>query len=266
MNDTELDELLDTWSAPPVPPSLRDRVRAGFIARPQRRTFPSLMLHRGKGLVAGAILAAAAVLLIVTQAFPQPTAPIPWSVESEFIRYADDGSSSIEMQSTSYESNGNEILLSRSMPGDPFKTAIGRTLDVTLPAVSRLHMRLLGAVNPEMVEMMERTRRSRPPGIGFISACDSYTGCLLLDHYGFTKAPAGAGDGCVVGEIVDRATILNYPTAAVRQRWTEHGRMTVWMAPGLGCFALRVTYEEERPDGTFHLVAAKQALKVTINP
>ena len=54
-------------------------------------------------------------------------------------------------------------------------------------------------------------------------------------------------------------------TAAVGA-WAEHGRMTLWLAPDLGCFALKVTYEEQRPDGTFHLVNAKQGLKVTLNP
>ena len=33
MTDTELDELLDKWTAPSAPPSMRDRVRAGFPAR-----------------------------------------------------------------------------------------------------------------------------------------------------------------------------------------------------------------------------------------
>jgi hypothetical protein len=75
-----------------------------------------------------------------------------------------------------------------------------------------------------------------------------------------------AAAGCVDSPVVDRATILNHPTEAIRDRWTEHGRMTLWMAPDLACFALKVTYEAERPDGTFHLVAAKQALKVTVNP
>ncbi len=32
MNDTELDDLLDTWTAPPPPASLRERVQAGFAA------------------------------------------------------------------------------------------------------------------------------------------------------------------------------------------------------------------------------------------
>jgi hypothetical protein len=113
-----------------------------------------------------------------------------------------------------------------------------------------------------MVERINQARQSRAPGVSFIAGCEE--GCLVLEHYGFAKT--ADGDGCIAGTIVGRETILNYPTAAVRQRRTEHGRMTVWMAPGLGCFALKVTNEEQRADGTFHLVSARQALKVALNP
>ena len=95
-------------------------------------------------------------------------------------------------------------------------------------------MRFLGAINPGYVEQMAGMKRSRPPGVGFITGCDPYTGCLTLEHFFFAKTVGG----CAAEPIVGRETILNYPTEAIRQRWTEHGRMTVWMAPGLGCFAL----------------------------
>jgi len=252
MTDNELDEILDKWTAPSVPPSLRARVRAGFPA-PPRRTF------RWRGsFVAAAILAGAAFFLILSQAFPQSTVPVPWTVDSEFLRYANDGSSSIGMYSTSYESNGNEILLSRTMPGNPFKTAMAWAADVVMPIHNRLARRFM--VDPRM---LEEVQRAHPHTIGFITGCDSDM-CLLLDHFGYNRDPAGTG--CIDGAVVDRATILNYPTEAVRERWTEHGRMTFWMAPALGCFALKITQEAELPDGTFHLVRAKQALKVNVNP
>ena len=38
------------------------------------------------------------------------------------------------------------------------------------------------------------------------------------------------------------------------------------MVPDLGCFALRITIEEQRLDGTFRPVSDKQALRVTLNP
>src|SRR5579863_1277668 len=250
MTDNELDEILNHWNTPPAPPSLRDRVRAVF-PKPPHHSF-----WWRKGFVAAAVLAAAAILLIATQASPQPVAPIPWTVDSEFIRYADDGSSSIAMYTTSYQSGTNEILVSRYMPGSPFKTALAEAADIIMPIHSRLARRFM--VDPKV---SERVQRASAHSVGFISGCDS-SACLVLDHFGYPKSATG----CIEGEIVDRATILNYPTEAVRERWTEHGRMTIWMAPALGCFALKVTQEVERPDGTFRLVRAKQALKVTLNP
>lgn len=257
MTDNELDEMLNQWSPPPVPPSLRAHVRAAFAPGPKRK------ISWTRSLVAAAILAGAAFFLIVTQASPQvPKAPVPWTVDSEFIRYSGDGSSSIQMFSTSYEFDSNEVLLSRSMPGNPLKTAIGQALDVTLPALNRFHMRLLSTVVPGMAERFEQAKRSRRRSVGFITGCDSQ--CLTLDHYFYLKA--GVGTSCTDRPIMGHATILNHSTEAVRDRWTENGRMTLWMAPDLACFALKVTYEAQRPDGTFHLVSAKQALKVNVNP
>jgi hypothetical protein len=42
--------------------------------------------------------------------------------------------------------------------------------------------------------------------------------------------------------------------------------MTLWMSPNLGCFALRITLEARRPDGTFRLVSERRALRVKLNP
>jgi hypothetical protein len=110
---------------------------------------------------------------------------------------------------------------------------------------------------------LKKLKQARELSVGFITGCNA--DCLLLEHYGWAKTSASAS-GCVEGPVVDRETILNYPTAAVRRRWMEHGRMTLWMAPGLDCFALRVTYEEQRPDGTFRVTSAKRAFRVNVNP
>lgn len=72
--------------------------------------------------------------------------------------------------------------------------------------------------------------------------------------------------GCANGPVVGRETILNHPTTAVERSLIDSFRVTLWMAPDLGCFALRITSEELRPDGIFHIVTVKQALKVTLNP
>lgn len=39
MNDTELDQILDQWTAPEPSPALRDNLRAAFPQRPRRRVF-----------------------------------------------------------------------------------------------------------------------------------------------------------------------------------------------------------------------------------
>jgi hypothetical protein len=271
VNDTELDEMLDKWQAPPVPASLRENVRAGFSATLQqkplrdRRTrwITKWLLGARKGMFVGAALSAGLLLLIVTQALPQTPPPvnIPYTVDSEFVRYADDGSPSVEMYLTSYTNqNGAEALVSRSLPNHPFGTALGRTLDATLPAWQRLILPLT-ITSAEL----EKIKKSRPPSIGFITGCADWT-CLLLNRYFFRKAATGGGNECVEGNMVGSERILNYPTTAVELREWDRSKTTLWMAPDLGCFALRITSEAQRPDGSFQLVKAKQALKVTLNP
>jgi hypothetical protein len=248
MNDTELDQILDTWTAPPPPPSLRQNLRAA--GRQFRAPRPK------KHMFVAAILAAAALLLVVAQARPgSPPVRIPYTVDSEFIRYANDGSSSIEMYTTSYQVDGAEIIRSRSIPGHPFGTALRRTLDAALPLWSRLMARL--TVDPET---LERLRRRIPHTVGAVVGCDP--SCLLLQHYFFARAVPGVDPGCMDGAVVDRETLLDYPTAAVRFPLGENQRMTWWTAPDLGCFALRITTEQKQPDGTFRLVREKRALRV----
>jgi len=271
MNDTELDGLLDQWIAPAAPASLRENVRAGFGAGLERKTSPSVRHWIGvftpgakKRLVAAAILGAGAFLLIVTQAFPQmfglgaPSVKIPYTVDSEYHRYGDDGSPEtqlhrIQMYSTSYNLNGREIILSRSLPGNPFGTALRRALDP-------IHD-FLGKVALPFVATAAQVERARTaPQV--ITGCGD--DCMMLEKYRF--ASAGAAAGCVDGPIVGRETILNYPTTAVQLPLGDHWRIALWTAPDLGCFALRITIEEKRPDGTFRLVSKKQAIKVTLNP
>jgi len=270
-HDPELKSVVAEWTAPPPAADFHSRVLNAFDRRFGRipwwrRWLAAFVPGTRKSLLAGTIAVAGVFLLVVTQAFPQmlglgsPPARIPWTVDSEFVRYAQDGSSSVEMYSRSYEVNSNEILLKRSLPGDPFMTLIGRGLDRTLPAWGRLITPLV--VDADVLKKVKQAR-ARDRSVGFITGCNA--GCLLLEHYSWAKVPAGSS-GCIDGPVIDRETILNHPTEAVRRRWTEHGRMTLWMAADLNCFALRVTYEEQRPDGTFRLTSAKQALRVNVNP
>jgi hypothetical protein len=67
------------------------------------------------------------------------------------------------------------------------------------------------------------------------------------------------------GTVVGSETILNHPTTAV-QLPMRPNRMTLWLAPDLACFALRITSETMRPDGSFRVWQMKQAVKVNMNP
>lgn len=269
--DPELKLVSEEWMAPPPSPQLRSRTLAAFDREfgktPWWRNWTTALLpDRGKRVFLAATLGSAALLLMVARAFPQisGSASLPpgtkWTVDSELIRYADDGTPSVEMQMTSYKSNSNEVLISRSVPGNVFMTALGRTLDAGLPMLNRITLPLM--VDPKTLERAREMRREHP-GVGLISGCggDGDAACLLLSRFSFE-----AGNGCIAGKIVDNSMILSHRTEAVRERWTEHGRMTIWTAPDLECFALKVTYETQQPDGSFRLVRAKQAVKVTAIP
>jgi hypothetical protein len=248
MNDTELDQLLDTWSVPPTPASLRGSVRAGFAARPERKRFLGSPA-RWISLFAAAILAMGAFLLVVALALPQtlgldsPPARIPYTVDSEIVRYANDGSSSVEANLTSYNNNGSEIVLFGvySSFSTAIRAAAARVGELTLPFV-------LSKEQWDLVRSQSRVRFG-PVGGRFVG-----------------NAAALLQAGCVSGPVVGRETILNHPTVAVRRSMNDRERMTLWMAPDLGCFALRITIEHQQPDGTFRLGIKKQAVKVTVNP
>ena len=90
----------------------------------------------GKSLIVGAMLGIG-VFVWASHAFPQalrlasPLVRIPYTVDSVFVRHASDGSSTVDIYSTSYNHNRTEIQLSSSVPGNPFVSAIRRVLDAT---------------------------------------------------------------------------------------------------------------------------------------
>lgn len=260
MNDTELDELLNTWSAPPAPASLRQSVQAGFAANLERKTSPGV-LHwiaafapsPRKRLVAGAVLAMVTLLLVVTLALPQthrlvsPPVRIPYIVDSDVVQYADDGTSVVEEHRGSYNDNGREVGLYAVYPS--FLNAIRHALMTAGSVVGRPLLPFI--VSPELLKKFESAAR--------VSAGSEH-------GYALGSADALIKAGCICGPVVGHETILGHPTVAVQPNLGSHQRVTFWMAPDLGCFALRITIEEQRPDGTFRLVTRKQALKVTLNP
>ena len=230
MNETELDDLLDTWTAPSPPASLRQSVQAGFAAGHGRTRVRAPRAR--KRLFAAAIFCAAALLLVVAQAHPGAPVRIPYIVDSEFVRYANDGASSIDMYTESYELNGAEILKSRSIPGGPFGTVLGRAADAALPIWYRLMARLIADG-----ETLKGLRQRASHTVGVIGGCDA--SCLVLERYFFARGAAGAGSACVDAAVVGHDTILNFPVTAVRPRWGAGGRMTMWMSPELGMLCLK---------------------------
>src|SRR6185503_4712681 len=71
MNDQELDDMLNQWDTPAVPPTMRENVRAGFRERVVRAIpiIPRPRFPRLRFVFGFAGLAAA--LLLATAAFPQ---------------------------------------------------------------------------------------------------------------------------------------------------------------------------------------------------
>ena len=80
MNDTELDEMLDQWAAPPAPASLREKVRVGFEAQIVSAGAPmgwrsALLPGMRETLLAAAVAGVGVFLFMVTGALSQ-TAPV----------------------------------------------------------------------------------------------------------------------------------------------------------------------------------------------
>ena len=244
MNDTELDQLLNTWDAPPAPASLRAGVLVGFHAGPERRKF------RGVRILIAAV-GVGVFLLAVTLALPQtlslisPTVRAPYIVVSDIVRYGFDGTPSVELSLGSYNNDGSEVVVYEV--AHSLLPAIKLGLQAIGPVVGRLT--LLFVVSGEQAERAKLIARVSAGFEGYWLG-----GAATLIH-----------SGCVNGPVVGHETILNHQTIAVRQ-FNDRQRMTLWMAPDLGCFALRLTREERRSDGTFRLVLKKQATKVTTNP
>ncbi|HTX38613.1 MAG TPA: hypothetical protein VME43_26485 [Bryobacteraceae bacterium] len=231
MNDTELDHLLNTWTVPAPPPSLRASVRAGYatLAPKARRRFR--LSFRAIAFLFTAFL------VVVTVAFPKTVkllvspAKIPYIVETDSRTYNLDGSLHHETHISSYLRNGMEIILSQA-PGNPLATFAIRNLNAALsPFLSR--------VDPKR-------------WAEFVAS-----GC--------------SNEGTVVGHEI----ILGYRTTVTEHRSPsrdagdvlQDGRIiTLWQAPDLGCFDLKMVHEQENSDGTYRLVEERHALKVTVNP
>ncbi len=231
MNDSELDNVLNTWKAPAPPLYLRASIRAGYA------TLTPKARRRFRLSFWAIALVSAAFLVAVTAAFSKTVnllarpAKIPYIVETHTNTYNRDGSLHREIQMSSYIRNGREIILSRT-PGNPLVTFAIRNLNAALsPLFSR--------VDPHR-------------WAEFVAS-----GC--------------SNDGTVVGH----ETVLGYRTTVTEHLSPSHdvgdvlhdGRIiTLWQAPDLGCFDLKMVHEQQNSDGTYRLVEERHAFKVIVNP
>jgi hypothetical protein len=126
-------------------------------------------------------------------------------------------------------------------------------MEVVSAHASAIHSMAMSA------EQKERIARSRAMSWGAITGCGDHS-CYEVSHSFYEKARGDSPAPCVRGNEVGRETILNYATVAVRPPGDP--RMTLWVAPELSCFALRITREAPGPDGKLRLVSKKQALAV----
>jgi len=246
MNDRELDDMLNQWDKPAAPPALREKVRAGFherALRPMsvipRPRFPRVRFAFGIAGFAAALLAAVAAFPQVSRLFSG--APIPYSVDSEFVIFPRDREPRPYMTLTSYSSNGKEVALTWSMTDHPFATPIHRMLG-----------ELMTLVHGSPKETSDATA---------ILGCNHSCFGMAVESLG--PAAELLSNGCVTGTVVGRETILGYKTVGVQRQLEDGGRGTFWLAPDLGCHSLRTTIEWQAPDGFYHRTREKRALRIT---
>jgi hypothetical protein len=245
MNDQELDDMLNQWDTPAVPPTMRENVRAGFRERVVRAIpiiprprFPRLRFAFGFAGLATA-------LLLATAAFPQvalmlSSEPIPYSVDSEFVIFPFDREPRAYMTATSYSRNGKEVVLTWSMSDHPFAGPIHRAIGALITLIHG---------SPE-----EASDATATLGCGHA--------CFGMASESLGPAAQLLSNGCVTGTVVGRETILGHATVAVQRPLEGGGRGTFWLAPDLGCHSLRTSIEWQAPDGHYQRTREKRALRI----
>lgn len=262
MNDTELDELLNSWKTPPVPGSLREGVRAGISSH--RRRTPRSLATGWRLLAAAASMIVVAVVLAGTNAFPARGPLPPFTVESEITRFSGPVLNDLNPEPksaamVSYNQDGSEIIVSWSSLDPPLDAAVSEAVAVVRDGIGRImlgfHRFVLGFVlTPDQIERRKNFAVVHPT-----------TG----QTWTVGERTALLNSGCrSVGDrekLVGEDVILNYPTVAKQQDIGGGRLMTLWMAPELNCFALRAKIEVQQPDGGRTTVSEKKAVKVTLN-
>jgi hypothetical protein len=216
---------------------MRERVKAGIVATPKREKRRFFAPVGWKGLFAGVAAAAVLLLVVGAQAFPEavrfgspsPALRTPYIARSEVTAYAKDGSSRLESTIYSHSYKGNEIVLMEEDPGDPLHQAI-------IGFHASIHKLLLQFV-PNVV-MPESSSR------------DAW-------FSGYVKA------GCVDKSdvVIGHETVLTHETTVI-QSVGNGWRWTGWLAPDLGCFALRTRNEEPVAGGGYRVTKQRDTVQV----
>jgi hypothetical protein len=196
-----------------------------------------------------ALAGLAAVLLLATAAFPQmgrmlSSEPIPYSVDSEFVMFPMDREPRAYLTATTYSRNGQEVVLTWSMPDHPFVAPIHRTIGGLITLVHGSH--------------------GSPNAADAVATLGCGHGCLGLESESLGPAAQLLSKGCVTGTVVGRETILGHATVGVQRPLEGGGRGTFWLAPDLGCHSLRTSIEWQAADGKYQRTKEKRALR--INP
>lgn len=240
MNDLELDELLDRWQAPPMRESLRDDLRVAYAThaapRPPRRGFHLPKLRLGR-LVA-ATVGAAAILFTLVQLAPRTVAlafsefRIPYYVVYDYERLDAKGSTPPRSRFTAFPYGGIDINMSVV---DLYGTPLDAFRELAASIRNRMVLAAPSIVLPKHPPMTEPAW-----------------------HVEYVKS------GCSTRPtVIGHETIAGYHTVIVQNAFAAH-RFTYWFAPELGCAALKHTFEQAQPDGTYKMVSRKEAVKVTI--
>jgi len=265
MNDAELDELLNVWKAPPPSEGFRRDLRAAIGARRDR---PPRKLFIGWRLGAVTAVVIVVALLANSNVFSQRNRP-PYTVESKIVRYDGWGGPPWHFATapespliTSYNQGGSEVILSWSFPDHPLQAALWKA-----------RLGVSGAVDRMTNSFLSIAERLDPRNIAPHNEDDDAFAVVYPGSVGYPRV-VGRRDsllsaGCRTSfggtEILGQDVVLNYPTTVLRQTGGGRSIITLWMAPELSCFALRITIHAEQPDGSWKLVSEKQALKVIVN-
>jgi hypothetical protein len=265
MNDTELDELLNVWKAPAPRESFTRDLRAAIGAKPERR--PRKLFIAWK-LGAAAAVVILAMLLANSKVFSQRSKP-RFTVESKIVRYDGWGGPPWRVATgpespliTSYNQDGSEVILSWSSPDHPFQATLWKA-----------RLALFDAVDGMKGRFVSIAERLDPRNIAANNDDDEAFAVVYPASVGYPRI-VGRRDsllssGCRTSfggtEVLGQDVVLNYSTTVLRQAGGGHSLITLWMAPELSCFALRITIQAQQPDGSWKMVSERQALKVTVN-